>query len=47
FSGEFVRHFLLPDNVLSRDLKAELKNGILTIVLPKKEEAKVREIKIQ
>ena len=47
FSGEFVRHFSLPDNILSRDLKAELKNGILTIILPKKEEAKVREIKIQ
>lgn len=47
FSGEFVRQFLLPDDVLSRDLKAELKNGVLTIILPKKEKVKMREIKIQ
>ena len=36
----FTRNFLLPEGVESRAITANYENGILGIVLPKKEEAK-------
>ena len=45
--GSFKRMIALPVEVESEKAKAAFKNGILEIVLPKKEEAKPKEIKIQ
>jgi len=45
---EFSRSFSLPDIVDQENIKADYVNGVLSIMLPKSEEAKVkgREIKI-
>jgi HSP20 family protein len=37
----------MPDTVEAENVKADYKNGVLTITLPKKEVAKPRQIKIQ
>lgn len=45
--GGFARYFTLPDTVDPEHVKADYKNGVLTVILPKKEIAKPRQIKIQ
>lgn len=45
--GKFQRSFRLPQNVKQSDIKAEFKNGILDITVPKAEEAKPKEIEIK
>ena len=45
--GSFARLFTLPDTVNFEDVKADFKNGVLTVKLPKKEMAKPRTIKIE
>lgn len=45
--GSFTRTIALPVEVDSEKAKASFKNGVLEIVLPKKEEAKPKEIKIE
>lgn len=45
--GTYSRTITLPAEVDSSKAKATLKNGILEIVLPKKEEAKPKEIKVE
>jgi len=45
-SGIFQRAIELPDDVEADNVKAELKNGVLTVQLPKSEMAKPRKIKI-
>ena len=44
--GEFQRYFSLPDTVDPERIKADYKNGVLTVTLPKKELAKPRTVKI-
>ena len=44
--GKFERSFSLPKAVESEKIKADLKNGVLTITLPKKEEAKPRQVQV-
>jgi HSP20 family protein len=44
--GRFERAFALPETVNFDAVKAEYKNGVLTITLPKKEVAKPRQIKV-
>ena len=44
--GAFVRAFSLPDTVDGEKVKADYKNGVLTITLPKKEVAKPKTINI-
>ena len=44
--GQFVRSFTLPNNVDRENIKARFNNGLLEIELPKREEAKPRQIKI-
>ena len=44
--GSFARYFSLPDTVDVENVKAEYKNGTLTLTLPKKEAAKPRQIKV-
>jgi HSP20 family protein len=45
--GKFERVFTLPETVDAEGVKADYKNGTLTITLPKKELAKPRQIKVQ
>ncbi len=45
--GSFARYFSLPDTVEADKVKADYKNGALTVTLPKKELAKPRSIKVQ
>lgn len=45
-SGMFQRAIELPDDVDADKVEAELKNGVLTLRLPKSELAKPRKIKI-
>jgi len=45
-SGAFSRSFTLPCPIQRDKVKASQKDGILEIVLPKAEEAKLREVKI-
>ena len=44
--GTFARHYTLPDTLDVQNVKAEYKNGELTITLPKKEAAKSRTIPV-
>lgn len=45
--GSFTRTIALPVEVDSEKAKASFKNGVLEITLPKREEAKPKEIKIE
>ena len=45
--GAFARSFTLPDSVDAEHVKAEFKNGVLVVTLPKKELAKPRAIAVQ
>jgi HSP20 family protein len=45
--GSFVRAFSLPDTVDAEHVKADYKNGVLTVTLPKKEVAKPKTINVQ
>ena len=43
----FFRQFELTENVDQENISADLKNGVLTLSLPKAEEAKPRRIEVQ
>jgi HSP20 family protein len=45
--GTFSRSFMLPTNVQSDKVQAAFQDGVLTITLPKVEEAKPRKIEIR
>jgi HSP20 family protein len=45
--GSFTRTFSLPSSINADNVTAEFKNGLLTLTMPKKEEAKPKTIKIQ
>jgi HSP20 family protein len=45
--GQFTRSFTLPSRVDSQAIKANFKDGVLEIELPKAPEAKAREIEIK
>lgn len=44
--GSFSRSFTLPSSIDSDKVKAEYKDGLLTLTMPKREEAKPKTIKI-
>ncbi len=44
--GQFVRSFSLPNNVDRERIQAKFVNGLLQVELPKREDAKPRQIKI-
>ncbi|SDK43830.1 Molecular chaperone IbpA, HSP20 family [Maridesulfovibrio ferrireducens] len=44
--GEYVRRFTVADIVDSKNIKANLKNGVLELFLPKIPEAKPRKIEV-
>ena len=45
--GKFTRSFRLPNPIEAKKIEASMKEGILTITLPKSEEAKPKEIEIK
>ena len=45
--GAFARSFTLPDSVDPEKVRAEYRNGVLTVTLGKKELAKPRSIRVQ
>lgn len=44
--GQFYRSFTLPPNVNAETINAEYKDGVLRLNLPKKEEAKPKQINV-
>lgn len=44
--GSFTRTFSLPSTVNVEEVKAEFKDGILRVSMPKREEVKAREIRV-
>ena len=44
--GTFTRSFSLPNTVNTEAIKAEYKNGVLTVSMPKREETKPKQIRI-
>jgi HSP20 family protein len=44
--GSFSRRFGLPNTLNTEAIKAEYKNGVLTVELPKRAESKPRQVKI-
>lgn len=45
--GSFSRSFSLPTNVDSSKVRADYKDGVLTLTLPKKEESKPKKIEVK
>jgi HSP20 family protein len=45
--GRFVRSFALPDNADPAKVKAEFKEGVLTVHLPKSEERKPKQVEVK
>jgi HSP20 family protein len=44
--GQFMRSFTLPNNVDRENIRAKFRNGLLEIELPKREDAKPKQIQI-
>lgn len=44
--GSFTRSFSLPNTVSTETIKADYRNGVLTVRLPKREESKPKQIKV-
>lgn len=47
YYGAFQRSFTLPSNVETDKIRAEYKKGILKVLMPKKEQAKPKQIKVE
>lgn len=45
--GSFSRSFTLPEDVNGDDVRADLKNGVLTVTVPKKPERQPRKIEVK
>lgn len=45
--GAFERRITLPSDVDGEKVKAKMKNGVLTVTIPVKEEVKPKEIKVE
>jgi len=45
--GSFMRSFILPDNVDESKVLAEVKDGVLTVHLPKNEKTKPKAIDVK
>src|SRR4051812_45319392 len=45
--GSFIRSFTLPEGIDAKGLEAELKDGVLTVTLPKGPEAKPQRIAVK
>jgi len=47
YFGKFQRAVSLPPTVSAKDVRAEYKDGILTVTLPKSEESKPKQIEVK
>lgn len=47
FAGSFTRSFSLPNTVDADKVKADAKNGVLTVFLPRREESKPKQIRVK
>jgi HSP20 family protein len=47
FQGQFMRSFALPDNLDEQGIRAESKDGVLTVHLPKAKVAKPKAIEVK
>lgn len=45
--GSFSRSFALPNTVNTEAIRADYRNGVLTLCLPKREESKPKQIKVR
>ena len=45
--GSFSRSFSLANTVKTEEIKADYRDGVLTLTIPKREEAKPKQIKVQ
>ncbi len=45
--GRFVRRITLPDYVEAEKTKAKIKDGVLTVTIPKKEKVKPKQISVE
>ncbi len=45
-SGKFVRTFTLPENVATDEIKAQFKDGVLELTIPKMAKAEPRRIEV-
>ena len=45
--GQFYRSFTLPPNVNVEAINAEVRDGVLRLTLPKKEESKPKQIQVK
>lgn len=45
--GSFMRSFTLPDNIDDTKVRAEFKDGVLNVRLPKSEKAKPRQVQVK
>ena len=45
--GSFVRSFAVPNTFDTDKIAADFKNGVLSVTLPKKEAAKLRQVKVE
>ncbi|KUG24903.1 heat shock protein hsp20 [hydrocarbon metagenome] len=45
--GKYYREFMLPEKIIEDKIEAKFKDGTLTVIIPKAEEAKPREIDIK
>ncbi|MBI4510307.1 MAG: Hsp20/alpha crystallin family protein, partial [Deltaproteobacteria bacterium] len=45
--GDFQRSFTLPEGVDAENIQAELREGVLTVMVPKKPELKAKKIEIK
>ena len=44
--GSFSRRFTLPNSVNTETIKAEYRNGVLTVEMPKRAESKPKQVKV-
>ena len=44
--GSFSRSFSLPNTVNTEQIKADYRDGVLTVTLPKREESKPKQVKV-
>lgn len=47
YFGKFQRAVSLPATISAKDVRAEYKDGVLTVTLPKSEEAKPKQIEVK
>ena len=45
--GQFERRFSVPNTIESEKIEASMKDGVLTVVLPKSERSRSREIEVK